>query len=248
MGWGTRLVLEGERRTSRASKVKRRAAHEAAWSERGASRGRWAEALTQIGADLGLIHAGFTRKERNANSSTDVERIRVYARAADVRLLFQSTFEYIGRKGGKFPQQTVRECTITIEKFRSAFGFFFLWIFLVIHGAKVVRSPVPIEEPPLRFRITRTRAHKGGRCVLPRVAYVADYYDCMRLSARIFISHRSIVLRVKLTPLVRAAVCSWNPKLRNLRTSNRNEFRLWEPVAVYKLISYLPRKMIDPYE
>lgn len=116
--------------------------------------------MAQIGADLGLIHAGFTRKERNANSSTDVER-SVYARAADVRLLFQSTFEYIGRKGEKFPQETVRECTG--EKFRSAFGLFFLWIFLVIHGAKVVRSLVPIEEPPLRFRITRTRAHKAGR-------------------------------------------------------------------------------------
>jgi len=145
----------------------------------------------------------FTRKERTRILQL-TQRRGVHARAADVRLLFRSTFEHIGREKKKEKNFCIKLCASVREKFRSAFSCFF---FLVDFSGDsrchtVIRSPVPIEDSRSDFRITRTRAYKGRRCVF--AACVADDYrddddDCKRLSARVFVLRRSIVLQVKPT-------------------------------------------------
>jgi len=76
-----------------------------------------------------------TRKERTRILRRTQKR-GVHARAADVRLLFRNTFEYVGRKRKKRKTSASNCARVYGRNFEVRLVvFFFWWIFLVIHGA-----------------------------------------------------------------------------------------------------------------
>lgn len=143
-----------------------------AWSgpKRTRSKSVAAEALAQISAWFTPVHAERER-ERQLSNGRRSEACRHAPLTCvcflGVRFEFQKEKRKRERERGKLPQsKTVRECAITGEKFRSAFGLFFsggfFWWFTV---PRWFPSTEIEEDRRSGFRITRTRAYKGARYV-----------------------------------------------------------------------------------
>jgi len=170
----------GEKNVEGETEVKGRTARETARTEeRGAAVGsksvvcRWG-----IGADLGLartpVHAG----ERERGPSTE-RKSEACTRARAPLTCVAALPEQFGTHAYStstektctrcvVPRECTRTCVVPLFFFSSVWWIFFWWYIRATVGIPAPSLPVPVNKEKNRrsdFRITRTRAQKGARCV-----------------------------------------------------------------------------------